>query len=107
MDIHEIEYLLRDYFPGHLEGKSLYYYLYQYTTSYDKNLVNYKPVKESINREVVMKLRDLKDGKPSPLDDIPRTGALTVANLNKLNHLPRAHSTTMSSKGMHSARVTA
>jgi hypothetical protein len=65
MDINDLETLMKDYFPDHLEGKSLFYYLKQFCVSYDKNVINYKLVKESINKEVAMKLKDIREGKLS------------------------------------------
>ena len=63
MDINDFCNLMRDYFPEHLEGKSLFYYLKQFCVSYDKNLINYKPIKESINKEVAQRLKDIREGK--------------------------------------------
>lgn len=52
MDINDLGHLMKDYFPDHLEGKSLHYFFKQFCVSYDKNVINYKPIKDSVNKEV-------------------------------------------------------
>ena len=96
MDITDLENLMKDYFPDHLEGKSLHYYFKQFNVSYDKNLVNYKPIKESVNKEVAQKLKDIRDGKMSSMSVTPskeEAGVLNMDNLTKLNGYTRSRST--------------
>lgn len=48
----EIETLFRDYFPDLLEGKSLTYFFRQSVVPYDKNIVNYIPLKDQLNMDI-------------------------------------------------------
>ena len=61
----EIETLFRDYFPDLLEGKSLTYYFRQSVVPYDKNIVNYKPIKEQLNQEVSQKMKEMRENNSS------------------------------------------
>ena len=52
IEINDLESMMRDYFPDHLEGKSLFYYFRQFAVTYDKNLINYKPIKTMVDKDV-------------------------------------------------------
>lgn len=61
----EIEALFRDYFPSHLEGKSLSLFFRQSLASYDKTVVNYKPLKDDLNDAITVKLKEMNENKTS------------------------------------------
>ena len=44
-----------------MEGNSLYLYCKQNESSFDKKLINYLQIKQKINAEVTLKLKELKD----------------------------------------------
>ena len=57
----DLEVLLRDMFPDLLEGKSVTNLLRAYRVAYDKQQINYKPIKDQINSEIKQRLKELKE----------------------------------------------
>jgi hypothetical protein len=56
--------------------------------------VNYKPVKDQINKEITQKLKDLKEGKITPVLASPeKPGVLSIDNVARLGRVPRSRST--------------
>ena len=52
--------MFKDYFPEFFEGKSISAYLKQYEASYDKTLINYRPIKEETNAKIRVHLNEMK-----------------------------------------------
>ena len=48
LQITELEDCFRDYFPLEFEGKSAIHFFRKFGTDHDKDLVNYRKIKESI-----------------------------------------------------------
>ena len=61
IDKTDFQQLIQDYFPKQMEGNSLYLYCKQNESSFDKKLLNYLQIKQKINSEVTLKLKELKE----------------------------------------------
>ena len=48
LSVEELELCFREQFPVALDGKSLVYYFRRWSTDHDKDLVNYRTIKESL-----------------------------------------------------------
>ena len=48
----DLEQVFRDYYPEKLIGYSFYNLFKSHESTYDRNLVNYKLLKDSINRKI-------------------------------------------------------
>lgn len=57
----DLEQVFRDYFPDKLTGFSFYNFFKSYESTYDRNLVNYKLIKDFINRKIQQILNDDKE----------------------------------------------
>lgn len=44
--VEELEEIFKEWFPIELEGKSLYYYFRKFGSIQNKNLINYKKIKD-------------------------------------------------------------
>ena len=53
LTIDELDEIFREWFPVELEGKSPYFYFKRFVSVQNKTLVNYKKIKESINRQIL------------------------------------------------------
>ena len=53
LTIDELDEIFREWFPVELEGKSPFYYFKRFVSVQNKTLVNYKKIKESINRQIL------------------------------------------------------
>lgn len=51
--IEELEEIFREWFPVELEGKTPYSYFRKFSAVSNKNLINYKPIKEKINKLIL------------------------------------------------------
>ena len=51
--IDELNEIFKEWFPVELEGKSPFYYFKKFVSVQNKSLVNYKKIKESINRQIL------------------------------------------------------
>jgi len=52
LQANELESCFREHFAPELDGKSLIYYFRKYSTDHDKELINYRMIKESIEAKV-------------------------------------------------------
>ena len=61
LEMGDLEQVFRDYFPDKLIGYSFYTLFKSHESTYDRNLVNYKLLKDSINRKIQQMLYDDKE----------------------------------------------
>ena len=53
MTIEELEEIFREWFPVELEGKTAFQYFRKFSAVQNRNLINYKPIKEKINKLIL------------------------------------------------------
>ena len=61
LEMADLEQVFRDYFPDKLTGFSFYNLFKSHECTYDRNLVNYKLLKDFINRKIQQILYDDKE----------------------------------------------
>ena len=54
LDVSELEQCFREHFAPELEGKSMVYFFRRWSTDHDKDLVNYRFIKQAIMDHVTV-----------------------------------------------------
>jgi len=62
--VEELEEIFREWFPIELEGKTCYHYFKKFGSVQNRNLINYKKIKDSINNYLIS--NDMKIGSSMP-----------------------------------------
>ena len=93
VSVDELTDLFFQYYPVQLQGKSMSNYLKEFTSFYDETLLNYKVIKDGINKEVNLRLAEMKANptgeaaRKSEIEKMKETNPLTLGNLSRLQEV--------------------
>ena len=88
--VDELDGCFREHFAPELEGKSMVYYFRKFSTDHDKDLVNYRKIKEGIvsKMDVFKSSEMMRSGTLANLHAAPRKEIATGAAVEQFTNRP-------------------